>query len=230
MLFGTPLLAAEQHVSGIATAIDGDSLEFAGGMKVRLTGIDAPELQQQCIRDSAPWRCGEEAQRILSGLITGNQITCIGTMTDEHGRLLATCKRSGHDLGMMMIEAGLAVTRSDSPAEYLVVEALRQQYKIGLWASEFEAPSAWRIANPRAAPEHARPQDRQPVRQQAIRPPEPEQVYRNKWGCAIKGNRNRKGQWIYHLPGRPYYDQTKAEELFCTETEARAAGYRRSKA
>jgi hypothetical protein len=45
----------------------------------------------------------------------------------------------------------------------------------------------------------------------------------------IKGNRNRKGQWIYHVPGMPYYEQTRAEEMFCTEAEARAAGYRRAK-
>jgi hypothetical protein len=26
----------------------------------------------------------------------------------------------------------------------------------------------------------------------------------------------------------PYYDQTRPEEIFCTEAEARAAGYRRA--
>ena len=46
--------------------------------------------------------------------------------------------------------------------------------------------------------------------------------------CNIKGNRNRKGQWIYHVPGMPYYDQTRPEEIFCTEAEAQAAGYRRA--
>jgi hypothetical protein len=46
--------------------------------------------------------------------------------------------------------------------------------------------------------------------------------------CRIKGNRNRKGQWIYHLPGMPYYEQTRAEDMFCTEAQARAAGYRRA--
>jgi hypothetical protein len=32
------------------------------------------------------------------------------------------------------------------------------------------------------------------------------------------------------LPGHPYYNATRAEEMFCTEAEAQAAGYRRSKA
>ena len=44
----------------------------------------------------------------------------------------------------------------------------------------------------------------------------------------IKGNQNRRGQWIYHLLGMPYYDQTRPEQLFCTEAEAQAAGYRRA--
>jgi hypothetical protein len=48
--------------------------------------------------------------------------------------------------------------------------------------------------------------------------------------CAIKGNRNRRGAWIYHLPGTPYYIETRAEEMFCTEAQAQAAGYRPSRA
>ena len=44
----------------------------------------------------------------------------------------------------------------------------------------------------------------------------------------IKGNRGSNG-WIYNLPGMPYYERTKAEEMFCTEAEAQAAGYRRAR-
>lgn len=44
----------------------------------------------------------------------------------------------------------------------------------------------------------------------------------------IKGNRNRRGEWIYHVPGMPYYDQTQPEEIFCSERQAQAAGYRRA--
>jgi hypothetical protein len=49
-----------------------------------------------------------------------------------------------------------------------------------------------------------------------------------KSGRGIKGNRNRKGQWICHLPGMPCHGRTRPEEVFCTEAEARAAGYRRA--
>jgi hypothetical protein len=60
--------------------------------------------------------------------------------------------------------------------------------------------------------------------------PAPARRYTNAFGCAIKGNRSRRGEWIYHLPGQEYYEDTRAEDLFCTEREAQAAGYRRAKA
>lgn len=44
----------------------------------------------------------------------------------------------------------------------------------------------------------------------------------------IKGNINSKKEKIYHMPDGAYYDKTNAEELFKTEAEAQAAGYRRS--
>jgi len=51
---------------------------------------------------------------------------------------------------------------------------------------------------------------------------------------ALKGNINRKGEHTYHAPGGQWYDQTKidpakGEPWFCTEEEARAAGWRPAK-
>lgn len=53
-------------------------------------------------------------------------------------------------------------------------------------------------------------------------------------GCNIKGNVSTKGERIYHVPGQEYYDETviqssHGERWFCSEEEARAAGWRRSK-
>ncbi len=33
---------------------------------------------------------------------------------------------------------------------------------------------------------------------------------------------------VCHVPGMPRYDRTRPGEVFCTEAEARAAGYRRA--
>lgn len=42
----------------------------------------------------------------------------------------------------------------------------------------------------------------------------------------IKGNINRQGERIYHVPGSRYYDETLPESCFSTEEDAQAAGYR----
>lgn len=52
--------------------------------------------------------------------------------------------------------------------------------------------------------------------------------------CNIKGNVNTRGERIYHVPGQKYYDETRiseshGERWFCTEEEARAAGWRRAR-
>lgn len=45
----------------------------------------------------------------------------------------------------------------------------------------------------------------------------------------IKGNRNDKGEWIYHMPRGQYYKVTNAEECFANEYDAQQAKYRKSK-
>ena len=59
--------------------------------------------------------------------------------------------------------------------------------------------------------------------------------YQEQYDCNIKGNINfNTGEKIYHLPGQEYYDSTEINEAagerwFCTEEEAIAAGWRKSK-
>lgn len=57
----------------------------------------------------------------------------------------------------------------------------------------------------------------------------------NAQSCDIKGNVSvNTGERIYHLPGQEFYNETiirteYGERWFCSETEARAAGWRRAK-
>ncbi|MDX8532469.1 hypothetical protein RFM41_29355 [Mesorhizobium sp. VK25A] len=54
-------------------------------------------------------------------------------------------------------------------------------------------------------------------------------------GCVIKGNISlTTGEHIHHVPGQKYFSSTvitpsKGERWFCSEAEALAAGWRRSK-
>ncbi|MDQ0319656.1 hypothetical protein QO002_001794 [Pararhizobium capsulatum DSM 1112] len=53
-------------------------------------------------------------------------------------------------------------------------------------------------------------------------------------GCEIKGNISiNSGEKIFHTPGQEDYDQTRispeyGERWFCSEAEARAAGWRKA--
>ena len=52
-------------------------------------------------------------------------------------------------------------------------------------------------------------------------------------GCDIKGNVNSDGDKIYHRPGMSAYNNTKVkpeegDRWFCTEAEAKAAGFRKA--
>lgn len=61
------------------------------------------------------------------------------------------------------------------------------------------------------------------------------QIVASAQGCEIKGNISiDTGERIYHLPGQEYYSQTKispehGEKWFCSEDEARAAGWRKAR-
>lgn len=210
-----PISLHAQRISGQASVIDGDSLTI-GGMTVRLFGIDAPEGKQTCQRDGANWACGEEAAGQLRSITAGHQVTCEGRGTDQYGRLVAVCAADGFDLSKTMVAAGWATAFRRYREDYVGEEARAKADRLGIWTSTFDLPEAWRLAQ--------QPEQRQPSRQNFAAARAPREIT----GCVIKGNRNPKGEWIYHVPGMPYYNPTRAEEVFCSEAEARAAGYRRA--
>lgn len=211
--------AAQSTISGPARAGDGDSLTVSG-ISVRLYGIDAPELGQTCFRASTAWKCGEEARRQLQAMLDGQQVHCRRLDSDEYGRTLAICTAGQTELNQAMVESGWATAFRRYSDAYIAQELNAKNAGLGIWSSDFEAPADFRH---RREPHQAFPA------RPASRPAVP--ASRQASGdCLIKGNHSRKGEWIYHLPGMPYYEQTRAEEMFCSEAEAQAAGYRKSRA
>lgn len=198
--------------------VDGDSLSVAG-ISVRLFGIDAPELTQQCNRDNKSWACGLEAKAQLQALTAGQTVECERRSTDIYGRAVSVCWVGSQDLGETMVARGWAFAFTQYSTVYEATETAARNSRVGLWSSKFEMPQAFR--------------DRRRIEEvqgfSSPPPAAPRVRTSTSSGCVIKGNRNRRGQWIYHLPGMPYYEQTRAEEMFCSEADAQAAGYRRAK-
>ena len=113
-----PLAAAPERVStsftpcgpgrGPACVIDGDTFKL-GDRKVRITGIDAPELlAPQCPGEEALAR--RSADRLLELLNKGafEMIAHRLQRRDRHGRDLMVLKRDGQSIGRILIDEGLA--------------------------------------------------------------------------------------------------------------------------
>ena len=207
-----------QTVQGSASAVDGDTLEVAG-KRVRLFGIDAPETDQTCQKDGASWACGKAATEQLSALVLSQQVDCRGTGVDQYGRMLAVCTAGAEQLNQVMIEQAWAVAYRQYSDDYSAAELHARSNRLGIWSSTFLLPSDYRHSKLPAAFASI------PATRQRTNADSPTRT----GGCLIKGNRNRRGEWIYHIPDMPYYEQTRAEEMFCTEAQAEAAGYRRAK-
>ena len=211
-----PSASPTRAIYGSARVADGDTLTI-NGERLRLFGIDAPELDQTCMRNGQAWHCGREAAERLSRLVVGKSVRCLPNGTDDFGRTLARCDLIGVDINEAMVASGYAVAFRRYSADYVAVEERAKAARRGMWSGTFKQPSEYRFeqragdALPRSAKRRA----------------SPPQV-RFAGGCVIKGNRSRRGEWIYHLPGMPYYEQTRPEEIFCSEAAAQAAGYRRA--
>ncbi|MDH4438895.1 MAG: thermonuclease family protein [Rhizobium sp.] len=126
---------------GPFSVIDGDTLAKAG-RRLRLAGIDAPELGQMCERKSAAYDCGLAARARLIVLLKDPTVECFGGASDEdrYGRALVHCRSGTLDIGQKMVRVGLAVADGD----YHMAERDAWDAGLGVWAGAFERPEDWR--------------------------------------------------------------------------------------
>lgn len=136
---------------GKPVAIDGDTVA-TGETRIRLYGIDAVERDQTCSIDGEVWACGEAAKSALAEFLQTGQLSCKATGTDVYDRTVATCRVGSMDLGLAMIESGLAVALPNAPQSYFTAEAQQRETRNGIWRSQFVTPAEYRAANPRSEP------------------------------------------------------------------------------
>lgn len=151
-LLGALAAAAEwmlrEEMAGTARAIDGDTLVLDGA-HVRIQGIDAPELHQECAReDGRPWPCGAAARRAMADLVAKGAVACAWSGRDDYDRPLARCLAGGRDLGAQMVRGGYALSFRGGAYDDEEAEARRERR--GIWAGTFQRPAEYRAAHPRA--------------------------------------------------------------------------------
>ena len=205
-----PMTSHAGDVTGVARVVDGDTVEVQD-VKIRMHGIDAPESKQQCKRPNGDvWACGKQATLALTDKVKSSPIRCEGRDQDRYGRVIAVCYLGGTDLNAWMVSQGWAVSYRRYSEDYVNQEVAASSAGVGMWAGKFVMPWDWRRGQ----------------RIETANAPDDD-------GCKIKGNISRNGARIYHVPGGRWYDktridQTKGEQVFCSEAEAIAAGWRSS--
>ncbi len=223
-LAGSP--AAAETVTGRASVIDGDTLEIRGE-RFRLQGVDTPESAQMCgDATGKDYPCGRKAALALSDKIGQGNVACEAIERDRYGRTVAVCRLGALDLNGWLVEEGHGMAYRRYSTAYVAQENEAKRAKRGIWAGRFTAPWDWRkgaramdmgTAAP-GGPDGSIPSPKTPPATAA-------------GGCAIKGNISRKGDRIYHMPGTRDYERTQineasGERMFCSEDEAKAAGWR----
>ncbi|WP_161781973.1 thermonuclease family protein [Nitratireductor basaltis] len=145
ILGGVTLVAARfdrlamSELAGIPRVADGDSLVL-GGERLRLKGVDAPEIGQGCEMGGQTYDCGRKARQALQKLVGSAALACKGWERDRYDRLLVRCTADGRDINAQLVEAGWAVAYGDYEREERRARAERR----GIWAGEFDEPSEWR--------------------------------------------------------------------------------------
>lgn len=125
------------------TATDGDSLRI-DGHRVRLHGIDAPEIEQMCTIGGRAYACGERAGKALARLVEDG-VVCEIIEPDSYGRFLAHCRTgAGTSVGAAMVRAGWALAYRRFSRAYVADEAAAKREKAGIWAGDFTPPWVWR--------------------------------------------------------------------------------------
>ncbi|MBD2846196.1 thermonuclease family protein [Paenibacillus sp. IB182496] len=199
----------------VERVIDGDTFVLEGGARVRLIGVNTPEISGKAEY------YGQEAAAYARQRLDGASVRLVKDTgdTDRYGRLLRYVF-VGEEARMFneeLVLAGYASVMTIQPNVRLAdrfVEAERsaRAAESGLWGGEQEGSAA--AADSGA--DDAGTADGSP-RSSACEDPR------------VKGNINSKRERIYHVPGSRYYEQTVPEELFCTAEEAEAAGFRAPK-
>jgi endonuclease YncB( thermonuclease family) len=135
---------AQTTLTGVARILDADTLVL-NGERVRVQGIDSPELDQTCLdHTGSVWNCGIDARNRLVQHIGSRATSCVTNGKDVFGRWLATCSTDEGDLGAWLVREGIGMAFVRYSKKYAADEAVARSTQQGMWAGAFVAPWDWR--------------------------------------------------------------------------------------
>ena len=143
------------EIYGVPKIIDGDTVHI-NNKKIRLEGIDAPEIKQKCKKSflkisaiigfefNKNYSCGVIAKKKLIDKVDNSKIKCISSSKDRYKRFLATCYKDKINLNKWMVRNGNAVAYKRYSKDYVRDEAYAKENKLGVWKGTFIMPEKWR--------------------------------------------------------------------------------------
>ncbi len=141
------LMIAGAAIAGVfkgeVRVIDGDEIEVAG-KRVRLYGIEAPELGQTCWYRNKEFPCGLSARRNLWLNVKDQRLACREKSVVD-GVVVALCyDAKGRDVAGDQVRSGWALAVPKQVEVYIKAEAEAKRQKLGLWNFKFTKPWDWR--------------------------------------------------------------------------------------
>tara|TARA_B100000945_G_C20169241_1_gene496909 strand:- start:119 stop:631 length:513 start_codon:yes stop_codon:yes gene_type:complete len=147
-----------QEIIGVPRIIDGDTVHI-NNYKIRLEGIDAPEIKQKCKKPfisfsvyigfsiNKSYSCGSVSKDKLIKKINKSSIKCISLSKDRYNRYLATCYKDQTNLNKWLVRNGYAVAYKRYSNKYSNDEIHAKNNSLGVWQGTFIRPEKWRKLN-----------------------------------------------------------------------------------
>ena len=152
LLFLMPNFINAEIIKGKVKVIDGDTVKIKNN-KIRLSGIDAPELNQLCskvflslsfISFNKKYYCGKISTEKLNRLLKNEIILCKIENIDRYKRKLATCYKNKLNINSWLVRNGYALAYIKYSKKYVLQEKEAKKDQLGIWQGTFENPWDWR--------------------------------------------------------------------------------------
>ena len=128
------------------TVVDGDTIKL-GNVKIRFSGIDAPEINQTCVASEGKVACGKISRDILITKVTNNKISCTDEGKDFYGRVLGECFVNGESLSRYLVREGFAFAYRKYSDKFISDEEYAKSNRLGMWSMKFQYPWDYRKSN-----------------------------------------------------------------------------------